>query len=857
VVCQQWSDPIDPGQDVFDYASQALAASSGQPVTERLSDGYVYLFTAEHGTGSVVRGTGTPWPTIRRCWLDQGGAIGSCPPEPPTPPPPPRGTIGDVTSAPLQDATSPPVPPQGAPAAAPGAAPQVPVVTRPHPKGMKGVRKGAKEIAERMVASMRSRLVIEWARNVVKAAGSSLGPRGYADPDKVVAALFEAWKKEVAFIADPVNTELMIGAVQLLCLDPHGSCIPAGDCDDQLIGLGGAIMTCGIPVWIRLRWYQGQPQAHVTLLYDAGPRGGGPVHCIDPSIDSGQCSGAQPTTEIVLEPNSGEDEAEGVFIGIGAPAAIGAPPVPHQELRALEREAFALEQAAERVRASSAAYAAARAGKGLPAVDMTPVGPGSPLGWYLSVGSDVAGSWSAPAAEAESKLLQTASFLGGVVADALAGARSVTVTQGDVLVSARSGDVFGVLATPDASGQLRAWYVDVATGAPAGFIGAAPMQSARAATSLQALRVVRSLLEALARAHAADARALQPDGTIGALRFVTPSDVLAYRAMWNPYVQAIAKAAQSCADAWAAVAAGGQSPLVNLGQFAIPPDQTTLQEWADIWTLHVTDIYNQWNQFTGETDAQIVEGAAAMLEAFQAAVLKCGQYWVPQLQRDCPGVPLPTPPTVVDQVQVIAHLEGLGVLASGVLQILGVGADGALEGLGKAADWTEKKVSQIVDTVTSPWLWLTLALVALAVVFIYAPRAGAAVIRTHRQLRPRAEPAPKPTPAPASERSRRRRRAPRRARAALEDWPDDHAGHSKAAYRGWSRRRQESERAAANIPTDYLPLWDRVQGMFRGTSHERYEAFMQYAEEHPDEVIEAIAIDAEKSFEQQRQAAGF
>lgn len=59
------------------------------------------------------------------------------------------------------------------------------------------------------------------------------------------------------------------------------------------------------------------------------------------------------------------------------------------------------------------------------------------------------------------------------------------------------------------------------------------------------------------------------------------------------------------------------------------------------------------------------------------------------------------------------------------------------------------------------------------------------------------------------------------------------------------------------MPTDYEPLWNRVGSRFRGTPHERYEAFMQYAEEHPDEVIEAIAFDAEASFEAQREAAGF
>src|SRR5208282_5729474 len=156
-----------------------------------------------------------------RCWLDQGGAVGTSPPRPP-------GTLGDVVASGAigDQAAAPPPPPA--------------VVVRPHPRGIDGVRAGAQEICKRIVQGARSRLVVEWARREIQKANIDQ-PRGYPQPDKVVAALFKAWKAAVAFIKDPVNTELMIGAVQLLCLEPGGSCIPAGDCDDQLIGLGSAI----------------------------------------------------------------------------------------------------------------------------------------------------------------------------------------------------------------------------------------------------------------------------------------------------------------------------------------------------------------------------------------------------------------------------------------------------------------------------------------------------------------------------------------------------------------------------------------------------------------------------------------
>lgn len=638
VVCQQWSPPLDMSRslDLIAYASEALRYSSGQPVTERLADGWVYLFTVEGGPPYQPGVPNVdPWPTVRRCWLDQGGAVGSCPPEPPAPPPPPgrigdpSGTIGDTTSAPLVDAAQVGASSgleQGQAGASSGQG-DVPVVTRPHPRGLAGVQEGAREIGRRMVQGMRSRRVATWARNVVKAAGAQLGDRGYADPTRVVSALFAAWKQEVAFIADPVNTELMIGAEQLLCLDPRpGGCVPAGDCDDQLIGLGAAIMTCGIPVWIRLRWYKGQPQAHVVLIYDSNPRGGGPAKCIDPSVEDGQCSDAPYTTEIIIEPDSGEDSAQGVFVGIGQPGTLGAPP-----------------------------------DRGL---------------WTWAKG----------------------------------GGSGVGKVRGPATL-ARTG--------------LWSW------GPSAGTIGA---------------------------------------------HFVTPSDVLAYRAAWDDYVMGTARAAQACAAEYQTLASGGQSTIANVAQFAVPPDATTLQDWADIEGSYVTDITTRWNQWAGTPDSTLVLNASDILQDFQAVVMKCGQFWQPAIARDCPSIPLPQPPSVADQVQLVAHLEGIGATAAGLLQILGIGASGVLEGVGSAADWTKKKVGQIVDTATSPLLWITLALAALAAVLYFLPRGLASGVAAHKEIR-------RQRAAPASERRRRRARAPRspRKRALALEIADEYA---RAVARG-------------------------------------------------------------------------
>jgi hypothetical protein len=55
-------------------------------------------------------------------------------------------------------------------------------------------------------------------------------------------------------------------------------------------------------------------------------------------------------------------------------------------------------------------------------------------------------------------------------------------------------------------------------------------------------------------------------------------------------------------------------------------------------------------------------------------------------------------------------------------------------------------------------------------------------------------------------------------------------------------RMQESDDAVrGNIPPEYIPLWERVKGKIRaGDRKSRTEAFMQYVEEHPAEMLEVL-----------------
>jgi hypothetical protein len=178
---------------------------------------------------------------------------------------------------------------------------------------------------------------------------------------------------------------------------------------------------------------------------------------------------------------------------------------------------------------------------------------------------------------------------------------------------------------------------------------------------------------------------------MGDLGAVTPSDVLAYRNLWDPYVMGTARAALACAQS---LPAGS----VEAG---------TQQANSDAIVL-------RWNEYAGWSDDMIVLEAAGILESFQNTVLKVGQFYQPSIHADCPTIALPTPADTSSQAAVIGAIEGEGILAHGVLQLLGQGAEGALETLGA-----------IAKAPTTPAFWNTATTLAIAAAVV----AGAVAVR--------------------------------------------------------------------------------------------------------------------------------
>ena len=62
---------------------------------------------------------------------------------------------------------------------------------------------------------------------------------------------------------------------------------------------------------------------------------------------------------------------------------------------------------------------------------------------------------------------------------------------------------------------------------------------------------------------------------------------------------------------------------------------------------------------------------------------------------------------------------------------------------------------------------------------------------------------------------------------------------------GAEHRRERDEAVAVNIPLHLLSLWRRTKHQFKGTPHQRYEAFMQYAHDTEGEEMAALQEDAD------------
>lgn len=198
----------------------------------------------------------------------------------------------------------------------------------------------------------------------------------------------------------------------------------------------------------------------------------------------------------------------------------------------------------------------------------------------------------------------------------------------------------------------------------------------------------------------------------------TPMDILRYRAMWDQFVLDTVRSANECAGAFAALAAQQSDPKLK----------ANLASQGQAIQTQSSDILQLWNTWHDQSDASIVVNAADILKSQQDVVLDAGNLRQQMTQgpltcalsyHDAQGnIVQATPgPDESTQAQVIAYLEGLGILAAGTLQVLGRAGGGALQTVGDAAQYLAKGSSWIL----SPWTWgiAGTLLVGTVVVVVY------------------------------------------------------------------------------------------------------------------------------------------
>jgi hypothetical protein len=206
---------------------------------------------------------------------------------------------------------------------------------------------------------------------------------------------------------------------------------------------------------------------------------------------------------------------------------------------------------------------------------------------------------------------------------------------------------------------------------------------------------------------------------------VLPSDILAYRAMWDQYVLDTVRVCYDCSQAFANVAAQ-------------QPDAATQQQLQQLSTLYKQDgdnILAAWNVWANVSDATIVLQGADVLQQEQQVVITAGHQrellttstiTCALTYHDAAGNVVNAIPGADPnmQAQLIARIEGLGILGSGILQVFVESTAAGLKTVGSAAQWLAQQGKQLVETTTSslPWIIAGIAVIGAAgVALIYAP----------------------------------------------------------------------------------------------------------------------------------------
>ena len=223
---------------------------------------------------------------------------------------------------------------------------------------------------------------------------------------------------------------------------------------------------------------------------------------------------------------------------------------------------------------------------------------------------------------------------------------------------------------------------------------------------------------------------------------VWPSDLLAYRQQWEPFIAAHLALWRNLNALLEDVPDAQRCPpgIFTVDQLAsLTPTMRAFCASLGLTRIRISDtnpggILTQWNAWAGRSSADILAGAAAMLQWHQSVVLSVGGAYKDELVQIAKlwglHVDLPPVPSFSEQQTLIARIEGAYVAAKGILQITGYAAGQTLR---MASDVAEAVADGLTETarklpkvLTSSWTWIGVAAVAVvaggALVAYYVPR---------------------------------------------------------------------------------------------------------------------------------------
>jgi hypothetical protein len=222
-----------------------------------------------------------------------------------------------------------------------------------------------------------------------------------------------------------------------------------------------------------------------------------------------------------------------------------------------------------------------------------------------------------------------------------------------------------------------------------------------------------------------------------------PGDLLAYRQEWEPFIAGHLAQWRYVNQMLEGIAAAQQCPAGIFTATQIQNLDPTTRSYCAALSLSrqytsATDpsgILPQWNAWAGKSAAEVLAAAGTMLKWHQDVVMRVGGSYKDQLVQIAQDfkldVELPEVPTLSEQQDIIARINGAYVSAKGVLQLIGYGAGGVLtmasdtaQAVAKGLQDTAKKLPTVLPTALI-WVGVAAVVVGGALVIYYHPRKAA------------------------------------------------------------------------------------------------------------------------------------